>query len=82
VCDLPWLPPGYRLDWSDVEVLILSRYNGYFVAAFSTMGATKEGIRHAAEEDHRKLTDPGPAHRRRDVWAKRKGAYEKHTRRS
>lgn len=60
MCDLPWLPPGYQLGWSDVEVLILSRYNGYFVAAFSTMGATKEGIRHAAEEDHRKLTDPGP----------------------
>lgn len=48
---LKWLPPGYFLDRSDPEILILRRPHGSFAAAFSARGATREGIRQAAEED-------------------------------
>lgn len=50
---LQWLPPGYFLDRSDPELLILRRPDGSFVAAFSARGATREGIRQAAEADAR-----------------------------
>ena len=45
--------PGYRLDESDSDVLVLRREDGSFVAAFSARGATREGIVEAAEEDRR-----------------------------
>lgn len=45
----------YYLDQSDPDVLILRRRDGSFVAAFSTRGATKEGIIEAVEEDRREL---------------------------
>lgn len=46
-----WLPPGYSLDRSDPDVLFLRRWDGSSVAAFSSRGATKEGIVEAAEAD-------------------------------
>lgn len=49
------LPKLYYLDESDPDILILRREDGSFVAAFSAMGATKEGITQAAEEDYREL---------------------------
>ena len=54
----------YFLDESDPDVIVLRRQDGTFVAAFSAQGATKEGIRRAAEEDYRALVRvhrlPGP----------------------
>ena len=44
----------YHLDYSDRAVI--KRQDGSFVAAFSARGATREGIREAAEEDYRSLT--------------------------
>jgi hypothetical protein len=46
----------YYLDESDPDVVVLRRQDGTFVAAFSTQGATKEGIVEAAKEDYRGLT--------------------------
>lgn len=46
---------GYHLDESDPDVVILRRRDGAFVAAFSAMGATREGILEAAREDHARL---------------------------
>ena len=52
----PLLPKfRYDLDESDPDVLVLCRQDGAFVAAFSARGATKEGIRQAAEEDYRAI---------------------------
>jgi hypothetical protein len=52
----PLLPEfDYHLDGSDPDVMVLRRRDGSFVAAFSAMGATSEGILEAAEEDHRAL---------------------------
>jgi two-component system, NtrC family, sensor kinase len=45
----------YYLDESDPDILVLRRQDGAFVAAFSTRGATTEGIVEAAKEDYRKL---------------------------
>lgn len=38
----------YYLDESDPDILILRRQDGAFVAAFSGIGATREGILEAA----------------------------------
>jgi hypothetical protein len=46
------LPPGYRLDKSDPDVLALRRPEGWVVAHFSARGATREAIEEAAWEDH------------------------------
>jgi hypothetical protein len=35
---------NYYLDNSDLDIVILRRQDGSFVAAFSASGATKEGI--------------------------------------
>ena len=43
---------GYYLDESDPDILILRRHDDSFVAAFSASGATRAGIREAAEEDY------------------------------
>ena len=45
----------YYLDESDPDVVVLRRQDGSFVAAFSALGATREGIVEAAKEDYRKL---------------------------
>ena len=45
----------YYLDESDPDILVLRRQDGAFVAAFSALGATTEGIVEAAKEDYRKL---------------------------
>ena len=46
-----FLPAGYRLDETDLDVVVLRRADGSSVAAFSALGATEESIRSAAEED-------------------------------
>jgi hypothetical protein len=52
--DLEELPAfDYHLDESDPDVVILRLQDGTFVAAFSAMGATREGILEAAKEDYR-----------------------------
>lgn len=52
----PLLPAfSYYLDESDPDILILRRQDGSFVAVFSAIGATREGIRQAAEEDYRRI---------------------------
>jgi len=51
-----WLPKlDYYLDESDPEVVVVRRQDGTFVAAFSTRGATREGIVEAAKENYRRL---------------------------
>jgi hypothetical protein len=45
----------YYLDESDPDIVILRRQDASFVAAFSAIGATKEGIVEAAKEDYREL---------------------------
>ena len=51
--DEPPLPPGYYLDRSDPEVLILRSEEGALVARFSTLGYAAESIEREAWEDHR-----------------------------
>ncbi len=48
---------NYYLDESDPDIAVLRRQDGAFVAAFSAMGATREGISEAAEEDYKKLIE-------------------------
>jgi PAS domain-containing protein len=51
-----WLPKfDYYLDESDPDVVVLRRQDGTFVAAFSALGATREGIIEAGGEDYRRL---------------------------
>ncbi len=49
------LPKHYYLDESDPDIVVLLREDGTFVAAFSSSGATKEGITEAAREDYEAL---------------------------
>lgn len=49
------LPSAYYLDESDPDILVLRRHDGSFVAAFSSQGATREGIVEAAMEDYKTL---------------------------
>jgi hypothetical protein len=49
----PWLPPGYVLDELDPDFVVLRCSDGRFVAAFSALGATEDGIRQAVEDDLR-----------------------------
>ena len=53
--DTGFLPAGYRLDETDIDVVVLRREDGSFVAAFSARGVTKEGIVGAAKEDYAAL---------------------------
>jgi hypothetical protein len=46
------LPPGYRLDRSDPDVLALREPEGRVVAYFSARGATREVIEQTAWEDY------------------------------
>jgi hypothetical protein len=47
----------YYLDESDPDIVVLRRQDGSFVAAFSAIGATREGIVEAAREDYRRLLE-------------------------
>ncbi len=50
----PLLPPGYRLDYSDPDVLILrSSQKETVVACFSARGYVEEMIEREAWEDYR-----------------------------
>jgi hypothetical protein len=53
------LPRYYFLDESDPDILVLRRQDGSFVAAFSSSGATREGIVEAAKEDYQRLLSEG-----------------------
>jgi hypothetical protein len=53
------LPRYYFLDESDPDILILRRQDGTPVAAFSSSGATREGIVEAAKEDYQRLLREG-----------------------
>jgi hypothetical protein len=47
------LPPGYSLERSDPDVLVLRSPDGAAVARFSARGATAEAIEQEAREHHR-----------------------------
>jgi hypothetical protein len=47
------LPPGYNLDRSDPDVLVLLCPQGAAVARFSAQGATAESIEREARTHHR-----------------------------
>jgi len=47
------LPPGYSLDRSDPDVLVLRCPHGKAVARFSTWGATAEAIEREARTHYR-----------------------------
>ena len=49
----PRLPPGYSLDHSDPDVLVLRCPHGKAVARFSAWGATAEAIEREARKHHR-----------------------------
>ena len=49
----PLLPPGYSLDRSDPDVLVLRCPQGVVVARFSARGAAVEAIEQEAWKDHR-----------------------------
>jgi hypothetical protein len=51
----PRLPPGYSLDRSDPDVLVLRCPQGTAVARFSTRGATTEAIEREARKHYREL---------------------------
>ena len=49
----PRLPPGYSLDLSDPDVLVLLCPNGTAIARFSAQGATAEAIEREARTHQR-----------------------------
>jgi len=49
----PSLPPGYSLDHSDPEVLVLRFSHGTVVARFSVRGAEAKAIEREAWEHYR-----------------------------
>ena len=51
--DEPRLPPGYTLDRSDPDVLVLLCPHGEAIARFSTRGATSEAIEREARAHYR-----------------------------
>jgi hypothetical protein len=52
------LPPGYRVDRSDPDVLVLCSPEGTVVARFSAWGATAEAIEREARMHYRARTRP------------------------
>jgi len=50
------LPPGYALDASDPDALLLLRAEGTTAAMFSARGVTAEGILEAAAQDCERRT--------------------------
>jgi hypothetical protein len=53
---------SYYLDESDPDIVVLRRQDGSYVAAFSAMGATREGIVEAAKEDYAALVEANAGH--------------------
>ncbi len=51
--DVP-LPPGYYLDRSDPEVIVLRSPSGEVVARFSALGYSPMSVEREAWEDHRR----------------------------
>ena len=51
--DEPRLPPGYNLDLSDPDVLVLLCPDGEAIARFSARGATAAAIEREARAHHR-----------------------------
>jgi hypothetical protein len=49
----PRLPPGYSLERSDPDVLVLRCPNGTTIARFSAQGATAEAIEQEARTHYR-----------------------------
>jgi hypothetical protein len=49
----PHLPPGYSLDLSDPDVLVLRCPHGMAVARFSARGTTAEAIEREARSHYR-----------------------------
>jgi hypothetical protein len=47
------LPPGYRVDRSDPDVLVLRCPHGKAIASFSTQGVTAEAIEREARKHYR-----------------------------
>jgi len=66
------LPPGYALDASDPDVLILVRPDGTTAAAFSVWGVTAEGILEAAGQDAQ-ATNPSANRVGRETLSARNG---------
>ena len=54
----PRLPPGYRVDHSDADVLVLRCPHGKVVARFSAQGATAEAIEREARMHYRARNRP------------------------
>ena len=54
----PRLPPGYVLERSDPEVLVLRCPHGTAVARFSARGATAEAVEREARTHHRARSRP------------------------
>ena len=52
------LPPGYRVDRSDPDVLVMRSPEGTVVARFSAWGATAEAIEREARTHYRARTRP------------------------
>jgi hypothetical protein len=52
----------YYLDESDPDVVVLRRQDGSYVADFSAIGATREGIVEAAREDYATLVEANAGH--------------------
>jgi hypothetical protein len=61
----------YYLDESDPDILVLRRQDSVFVAAFSSQGATKEGIREAAEKDYSRVIQEITQETRVEVYHRR-----------
>jgi hypothetical protein len=54
----PCLPPGYSLDRSDPDVLVLRCSHGKAVARFSAQGATAEAIEKEARTHYKERNWP------------------------
>jgi hypothetical protein len=53
---------GYYLDESDPDIVVLRHQDGSYAAAFSAIGATREGIVEAAREDYATLVEANAGH--------------------
>jgi hypothetical protein len=54
----PRLPPGYSLDRSDPDVLVLRCPQGEAIASFSARGAAAEAIEQEASIHYRERSQP------------------------
>jgi hypothetical protein len=52
----------HYLDESDPDIVVLRRQDGSYVAAFSAIGATREGFVEAAKEDYAALLGENAVH--------------------